>query len=673
METTNESNKVYLKQYGLRLPFVGYSCQDHFFEVDTVLHSWEILATLLVDPELYGIIISTGMPVLYNNTLYNCTVIILNGQIILIRPKMWMASEGNFSELRWFTPWTFKAETVDFALPDLIKCINGQKTVKFGDAFIETNQCTIGIEMCEELFVPESPHIDMSLDGADIIINNSGTYFELRKLSKRVGMMKEATQKCGGIYVYGNQRGCDGDRTYFDGSPMILCNGEVLSIGMQFSLKEVQVISATIDINRVKSYRASSRSFSLQTSLRPIYPRIKVDFDFIPVDSKPTEPVIVKFLRPEEEINLGPACWMWDYLRRSNQGGFFLCLSGGIDSCSVAIMVYSMCYIVCNAAQMGDVKVISDLHKILGLGHGSTYIPSDPKELSNLILHTCYMSTNNSSNETRNRAVMLAAEIRSYHIDFNFDTVISTILALFYVLTNKKPKFVAHGGSNSENIALQNIQARLRMILAYFFASLLLWIRSRPKSLLVLGTTNMDESLRGYLTKYDNSSADINPIGAISKNELRKYISFACDYYGISILTLFLEATPSAELVPVPKFLVQSDEMEMGMTYNELYVFGRLRKLSLCGPYTMFTKLVKLWGSKMYIPVIAQKIKMFFYYYGVNRHKMSVLTPGFHVESHSSDDNRFDPRQMLYNCQWEWQFEKIDETTKQLLNNTNNF
>jgi NAD+ synthase (glutamine-hydrolysing) len=47
-----------------------------------------------------------------------------------------------------------------------------------------------------------------------------------------------------------------------------------------------------------------------------------------------------------EEIAMGPACWLWDYLRRSKQGGFFLPLSGGIDSCSTACIVYSMCRLI---------------------------------------------------------------------------------------------------------------------------------------------------------------------------------------------------------------------------------------------------------------------------------------------------------------------------------------
>lgn len=51
------------------------------------------------------------------------------------------------------------------------------------------------------------------------------------------------------------------------------------------------------------------------------------------------------------------------------------------------------------------------------------------------------------------------------------------------------------------------------MVLAFFLAQLMPWVRGRQGFLLVLGTANVDECLRGYLTKYDCSSADLNPIG----------------------------------------------------------------------------------------------------------------------------------------------------------------
>jgi NAD+ synthase (glutamine-hydrolysing) len=52
-------------------------------------------------------------------------------------------------------------------------------------------------------------------------------------------------------------------------------------------------------------------------------------------------------------------------------------------------------------------------------------------------------------------------------------------------------------------VALQNIQARSRMVYGYLLSQLLMWATGREGSLLVLGAANVDEALRGYMTKYD--------------------------------------------------------------------------------------------------------------------------------------------------------------------------
>lgn len=93
------------------------------------------------------------------------------------------------------------------------------------------------------------------------------------------------------------------------------------------------------------------------------------------------------------------------------------------------------------------------------------------------------------------------------------DRAVGAVLEIFSTVTGFFPKFACKGGCPRQNLALQNIQARLRMVLSYLFAQLMQWARGRPGGLLVLGSANVDEALRGYMTKYDCSSADINPIG----------------------------------------------------------------------------------------------------------------------------------------------------------------
>jgi hypothetical protein len=99
----------------------------------------------------------------------------------------------------------------------------------------------------------------------------------------------------------------------------------------------------------------------------------------------------------------------------------------------------------------------------------------------------------------------------------------------------------------------------------------------------------------------------------------------------------------------------------MGMTYDELSEFGRLRKVEKCGPYSIFTKLVHEWGARLSPRQIAEKVKLFYFEYARNRHKMTTLTPSYHAvrsvvatffagdvnvrwgthqEAYSPDDNR---------------------------------
>jgi NAD+ synthase (glutamine-hydrolysing) len=107
---------------------------------------------------------------------------------------------------------------------------------------------------------------------------SQGSHHQLRKLNQRVDLIHNATRKNGGLYLYSNQQvplpllpplhsllspplillahtscrgqGCDGGRMYYDGSSMIFMNGELLGQASQFSLKDVEVITATVNLVR---------------------------------------------------------------------------------------------------------------------------------------------------------------------------------------------------------------------------------------------------------------------------------------------------------------------------------------------------------------------------------------------------------------------------------------
>lgn len=77
------------------------------------------------------------------------------------------------------------------------------------------------------------------------------------------------------------------------------------------------------------------------------------------------------------------------------------------------------------------------------------------------------------------------------------------------------------------------------MVCSYELAQLSTTARKTPRAgaaLLVLGSSNVDEILRGYYTKYDAGSADISPLGSISKVDIKQFQAWARDNWGLKIM-----------------------------------------------------------------------------------------------------------------------------------------
>lgn len=648
----------------------GYGLLDHWLENDVYANSWDIVAEIVSHKDCQDIIIDLGLPVQHRGCSYNARALALNGEILAIRPKLDLCNDGNFREMRYFSPWP-RGRVEDYILPRVIQNLpKNQKRCRIGEVAFEALDASFASETCEELWTPNSPHSLYSLAGIEIVLNSSGSHHELRKLDTRINLIKEATAKTGGVYMYSNQRGCDGDRLYYDGCALILNSGKVLAQGSQFSLRDVEVQTAMVDLDEIWAWR-TSRSRGMQANDPKVQQleRIQVDFNLcrnataLDPTARLTSEREPRYHLPEEEIALGPACWMWDYLRRSKAAGFIVPLSGGIDSCATATIVYSMCRLVIQELQAGNAVVAEDVKRLCG-----GEIPSGltPEQFCNKIFCTVFMGMKQqSSKETRTRAVELAAAIGAHHIDTNIDPMVQSLHSVVTGILDFEPKFKVHGGSQAENLALQNFQSRSRMVLAYALGQLIPTSRGGTGGLLVLGSANVDECLRGYLTKYDCSSADINPIGGISKTDLKRFIKWAEKSFGLPILAEFLDAVPTAELEPITESYVQSDEADMGFTYDELSILGRLRKTFKLGTVGMFERLVVDWSDHMEPRKVYKKVRDFMYYYAINRHKMTTMTPGLYLESYTPDDNRFDLRPFLY-PRFTFEHRKIENMLKKV-------
>uniref|UniRef100_A0A8C7FMI7 Glutamine-dependent NAD(+) synthetase n=1 Tax=Oncorhynchus kisutch TaxID=8019 RepID=A0A8C7FMI7_ONCKI len=201
----------------------GYGCADHLYESDTLLHSLQLCCGSLC-------LLNYHTPL---NSVCCCLVCMLLWLRFII-------SLGN-REFRWFSPWNKLRHVEEYFLPRMIQDVTGQDNVPFVDCVLSTKDTCIGSEVCAELWNPRSPHVDMGLDGVEIFTNSSANYHELRKADHRVIL---CVCVCvggggGGIYVFANQKGCDGDRLYHDGCAIVAINEDIVAQGRKFFLHDL--------------------------------------------------------------------------------------------------------------------------------------------------------------------------------------------------------------------------------------------------------------------------------------------------------------------------------------------------------------------------------------------------------------------------------------------------
>jgi hypothetical protein len=101
------------------------------------------------------------------------------------RPKMWLANDGNYREMRHFTPWMRPRETELFHLPRMLADIQGETHVLFGDAIISTPETAFGAETCVRYISLIGPNQSLPLNRRSYLLrclNISYVYLDLPNL-----------------------------------------------------------------------------------------------------------------------------------------------------------------------------------------------------------------------------------------------------------------------------------------------------------------------------------------------------------------------------------------------------------------------------------------------------------------------------------------------------------
>lgn len=145
-----------------------------------------------------------------------------------------------------------------------------------------------------------------------------------------------------------------------------------------------------------------------------------------------------------EEIYRAEAAYLWQYLTRSNAAGYFLALSGGLDSATVALFVFGMAKVVLQSINSGDDNTLADLRRITG---DLNLTVKTPQDIVKRLFHTCYMASQHSGDQTRSRSKRLSESIGAYHSDVNIDGTVAAHEKIVEQALNFKPRFNTEGGS----------------------------------------------------------------------------------------------------------------------------------------------------------------------------------------------------------------------------------
>ena len=206
------------------LGLTGYTCGDLFYQNALLRGAEQALATVLEATRNLEVVTAVGLPLRVNNKLYNCAAIIQKGTILGVVPKTHLPNYSEFYEKRQFAAAPEENGTVTLF----------GKSVPFGNKLVfrcsTMPDLALGFEICEDMWAPCSPAVDLTAAGATVVGNLSASNDIIGKDSYRRQLvtMQSAKLVCGYVYTSCGEGESSSD-VVFGAHQMIAENGTLLA------------------------------------------------------------------------------------------------------------------------------------------------------------------------------------------------------------------------------------------------------------------------------------------------------------------------------------------------------------------------------------------------------------------------------------------------------------
>ena len=589
------------------LCITGYGCEDAFHSPG--LHQTAFDLLLEIAPATTGMIASIGLPLFYNRGLYNAAALLVDGRVAGFSAKRYLAGDGIHYEPRWFKAWPEgHVAEVDVA----------GRQVPLGDVLFDVGGVKLGFEICEDAWVASRPGSHMALQGVDVILNPSASHFAFGKDDVRQRFVTEGSRAFGVAYLYANLLGNEAGRIIYDGGALIASGGNLVAVGGRFSYRDVDLTSAVVDITANRMVQSRVGSF------RPEVDDRAVDVPFTYPELTPVAPAALARSWEqgeqvkEEELARAVALGLFDYLRKSRAGGFVVSLSGGADSSAVSCLVALMVHFA--AAELGMDGVRAKLP------HIDLAACAGPRDLVGRLLTCVYQATRNSGEVTRNAAREVATAIGARFLELDVDPMVQGYTDLVARAVGRPLSW------ETDDVALQNIQARVRGPSVWFLANL--------DSRLLLATSNRSEAAVGYATMDGDTCGGLSPIAGIDKAYLRRWLAWLektgpSGLFPIPALAAVNVQAPTAELRPPASG--QTDEGDL-MPYELLDAIEGSAIRDRRTPIEVFQEMHVRFPD-LASDALCTWVERFFRLWCRNQWKRERYAPSFHV-----DDKNLDPK-----------------------------
>lgn len=279
------------------LNLCGYTAAD-LFHNRTLLHACEAaLVHILDETRELPIVFTIGLPVAVAENIYNCAAVCCAGELLGLTAKKYLPNYGEFYERRWFAPAPTDPVWVEFA---------GQGPVPLGSGLVyrccdeDAEDMVLGVEVCEDLWVPAPPSTEMALAGATVILNPSASDEIIGKADYRRSLISNQSARLYCAYAYADAS--EGESTtdmVFAGENLIYENGSKLAAT---KLLTCDMAVADVDLDRLVAERRRSDDVdcarTMRRRLRPLSSLLRARSPRLPPCAMPATSTVSSPVRP---------------------------------------------------------------------------------------------------------------------------------------------------------------------------------------------------------------------------------------------------------------------------------------------------------------------------------------------------------------------------------------